>query len=149
MDFNEHGIFGLCVGVVLPDVLLLAVLSVPFLNGVIKENMRLYLPAAWGGTRVSTKETIVDGERTSSAAPSSTTHAAARFPNIFVRPRNCVGRYMAMMEMRLAVSRPVWEFHVELERPRLDLVVESRNYLMWEKPEVWLRFRPLEELEGR
>ncbi|KAI5784764.1 cytochrome P450 [Geopyxis carbonaria] len=152
--------------------------ELPYLNGVIKESMRLYLPVAWGGTRVSDHETVVDGERIPAGVELSSAFfhnarsgtywsAADEFrperwvgpadPNDHVKafqpfslgPRNCVGRYMAMMEMRLIVSRLVWEFHVELERPSLDLVGESRNYLMWEKPEVWLRFTPLEELEGR
>ncbi|TGZ76676.1 cytochrome P450 [Ascodesmis nigricans] len=55
--------------------------------------------------------------------------------------RMCIGKALAMMEMRLVIARTLFEFDIELAR-KVDLVRESRVLMVWNKAPVYLKLTP-------
>ncbi|EME43710.1 hypothetical protein DOTSEDRAFT_62319 [Dothistroma septosporum NZE10] len=50
-----------------------------------------------------------------------------------VGPRNCLGRNLAFVEMRLLIARLVWQFDMELD-PVSANWNQQKTYLLWQKP---------------
>jgi cytochrome P450 len=50
-------------------------------------------------------------------------------------PRNCIGRNLAYVEMRLILARLVWNFDVELCKGSEEWN-KQKTFLLWEKPEL-------------
>ena len=58
-------------------------------------------------------------------------------------PRACLGINLAYLEMRIILAKLVWSFEWELVED-IDWEEETRMYLLWKKPELRVRFRPVE-----
>lgn len=61
-------------------------------------------------------------------------------------PRNCLGRNMAMHEMRLILASLIWNFDVELDADHCREIgdwADQRTYLLWEKKPLMCRLKPV------
>ncbi|KAL6229195.1 hypothetical protein BDW75DRAFT_225493 [Aspergillus navahoensis] len=56
-------------------------------------------------------------------------------------PRNCIGRNLAYVEMRLILSRMIFNFDMELDQPELDWL-DQESFFLWEKPPLPVRLTP-------
>ncbi|KAI0379847.1 cytochrome P450 [Hypomontagnella monticulosa] len=56
-------------------------------------------------------------------------------------PRNCIGRNLAYVEMKIIIARLVWHFDIEnaTEGDWLD----QKVYIVWEKSPLWVKLRPV------
>ncbi|PUU72908.1 cytochrome P450 [Tuber borchii] len=54
--------------------------------------------------------------------------------------RVCIGRNLALKEIRLVLSKMLWVYDMELVNEDLDLDRDSTTYFLWIKPEIWMRF---------
>jgi cytochrome P450 len=59
-------------------------------------------------------------------------------------PRACLGINLAYLEMRIILSRLVWEFEWELVGKGVEWERDLVLRLLWQKPELWVRFKPVE-----
>ncbi|PLB41274.1 cytochrome P450 [Aspergillus candidus] len=57
-------------------------------------------------------------------------------------PRDCLGKYLAYAEMRMVVSRLLWNFDVELVDGQMDWADRQRVYIVYEKGELMVRLKP-------
>lgn len=71
----------------------------------------------------------------------STDNKAASQP-FLLGPRACLGINLAYMELRIILARIVWQFDLELSRD-LDWDAEQKFALLWMKPELMIRFKPV------
>ncbi|KAJ5788416.1 hypothetical protein N7457_003406 [Penicillium paradoxum] len=53
-------------------------------------------------------------------------------------PRNCIGRNLAYVEMRMILTRMIYNFDMELDQPELDWM-DHNCYVLWDKPELMVR----------
>ena len=60
-----------------------------------------------------------------------------------VGPRNCVGRNLAMAEMRVLVARLVWGFNMELCEESKQWVQGQNVFLVYDKPPLMMKLEPL------
>ncbi|OCK85010.1 cytochrome protein [Lepidopterella palustris CBS 459.81] len=60
-------------------------------------------------------------------------------------PRNCIGKNLAWAEMRLILSKLVWNFEVEV-CPESDNWINQKTYILWEKPPLVLQLRHRKDL---
>ena len=139
----------------------------PYLRGVIDEGMRLCPPASMGGTRVS-PGAMVDGHYIPAGTYVSTnpwvTQRDPRYwrdPESFrperwigngfgdtkeafqpfsLGPRVCIGMNMAYLELRIILAKMVWQYDWELATPGIDLYRDSKLYVLWNHPEMRVRF---------
>ncbi|EPE36373.1 Cytochrome P450 [Glarea lozoyensis ATCC 20868] len=60
-------------------------------------------------------------------------------------PRQCIGMELAWREMRIFVAKVLWSFDVEMVSDH-KIVYERdfKMHRMWEKPEFWVRFHPVD-----
>lgn len=58
-----------------------------------------------------------------------------------VGPRNCIGRNLAYMEMRLIMALILWNFDLEL-CPASESWDNQRVFNLWEKPELMVKLSP-------
>lgn len=58
-------------------------------------------------------------------------------------PRNCIGRNLAFMEMRLIMARLLWNFDLEL-MPDSEKWAQQKIYILWEKGPLNVRLRKVE-----
>ncbi|KAJ5556972.1 hypothetical protein N7494_000887 [Penicillium frequentans] len=56
-------------------------------------------------------------------------------------PRNCIGRNLAYVEMRLILARMIINFEMELAEPDFDWI-DQKVYNLWEKPPLMLKLLP-------
>ncbi|KAJ6088480.1 hypothetical protein N7486_009741 [Penicillium sp. IBT 16267x] len=56
-------------------------------------------------------------------------------------PRNCIGRNLAYVEMRLILARMIVNFEIELAEPDSDWI-DQKVYNLWEKPPLMLKLIP-------
>ena len=81
--------------------------------------------------------------------PESTTNEKSNFFNdhravvqpFSVGPRNCIGRNLAYNEMRLILSRVLWNFDLELCEESVKWN-ETLSFVLWEKKPLWCRLTP-------
>jgi cytochrome P450 len=59
-----------------------------------------------------------------------------------VGPRACLGINLAYMEMRIILARMVFEFDWELVSRDVDWERDVKLKILWQKPELRVRFRP-------
>ncbi|KAH8146325.1 uncharacterized protein LAJ45_09518 [Morchella importuna] len=152
----------------------LATESLPYLKAVIDEGLRIYPPVPMGMPRVSPGETI-DGKyvpegtivMTSSYAA---THSELNFhrpddfvPERWIDPnctdkkeasqpfllgsRVCLGRSLALLEMRLILCKMLWSYDMEMVNPEQEWFQENTFGMLWEKPKLPLRFIRREGVE--
>lgn len=58
-----------------------------------------------------------------------------------VGPRNCIGRNLAYMEMRLIMGRLLWNFDVEL-MPGQEDWLNQKLFIVWEKSPLKVKLKP-------
>ncbi|OQU98959.1 hypothetical protein CLAIMM_04668 [Cladophialophora immunda] len=59
-------------------------------------------------------------------------------------PRNCLGKNLAYMEMRMIMTKIVWNFDLELyDHTPGGWVHAQKVYTLWEKPPLWICLRPV------
>ncbi|PLN79965.1 cytochrome P450 monooxygenase [Aspergillus taichungensis] len=63
------------------------------------------------------------------------------FQPFHVGPRNCIGRNLAYMEMRLAMALMLWHFDMELCEESKDWS-NQKVYLLWQKPALMVKMSP-------
>ncbi|CRL23879.1 Cytochrome P450 [Penicillium camemberti] len=56
-------------------------------------------------------------------------------------PRNCIGRNLAYVEMRIILARIVFNFDMELDQPEKDWM-DQRIFFLWDKPELMIKLKP-------
>ncbi|KAI9375059.1 cytochrome P450 [Aspergillus egyptiacus] len=56
-------------------------------------------------------------------------------------PRNCIGRNLAYVEMRLILARMVFNFDMELDQAGLDWL-DQESFILWQKPPLPVRLTP-------
>ena len=61
-------------------------------------------------------------------------------------PRSCLGRYLAMLEMRLILAKLVWHFDLEGDGVEKDWLGECKLFTTWFKPPVMVRVK---RVDGR
>ncbi|GKT65448.1 cytochrome P450 [Colletotrichum tofieldiae] len=55
------------------------------------------------------------------------------FQPFHVGPRNCIGRNLAYVEMRLILTRVLWNFDMKIADDSTDWAPKQKIYLLWEK----------------
>ncbi|OJJ36223.1 hypothetical protein ASPWEDRAFT_173006 [Aspergillus wentii DTO 134E9] len=66
----------------------------------------------------------------------------AAFNPFMTGPRNCVGQKLADAELRLVLSRLVWNFNIELADPNEDWIAKHQVFTLWRKPELKVKLTP-------
>ncbi|GME64425.1 Cytochrome p450 [Neofusicoccum parvum] len=57
-------------------------------------------------------------------------------------PRNCIGKNLALHEMRLTATKLLWNFDIELCPESKGTWHEQKMFwILWEKPPLWLKFK--------
>ncbi|KAJ5309062.1 hypothetical protein N7508_004441 [Penicillium antarcticum] len=56
-------------------------------------------------------------------------------------PRNCIGRNLAYVEMRIILARMIFNFDMELEQPGHNWL-EQDCFLLWDKPSLMVKLTP-------
>ncbi|CAG8908965.1 unnamed protein product [Penicillium egyptiacum] len=56
-------------------------------------------------------------------------------------PRNCIGRNLAYVEMRIILARMVFNFDMELAEPGKDWV-DQDCFVLWNKPKLMINLKP-------
>lgn len=59
-----------------------------------------------------------------------------------IGPRACLGINLAYLEMRIILARIVWEFDLELCSKDVEWERDIKLRMLWQKPELRVRFRP-------
>ncbi|KAF1930395.1 cytochrome P450 3A4 [Didymella exigua CBS 183.55] len=59
-------------------------------------------------------------------------------------PRNCLGKNLAYAETRLILAKILWHFDLELVKPGKEWMRDQRVFLLWEKPSLDVRLRPVQ-----
>jgi len=62
-------------------------------------------------------------------------------------PRNCIGRNLAYMEMRLILARLVWGFDLELCEESQGWAERQKVYILWDKGPLWVKLKHVEREE--
>jgi cytochrome P450 len=63
--------------------------------------------------------------------------ARSVFQPFSVGPRNCIGKNLAYMEMRLILARLVWNFDISLNSQSTEWL-EQKIFFLWDKPALWI-----------
>ncbi|KAJ4425304.1 hypothetical protein N0V82_000114 [Gnomoniopsis sp. IMI 355080] len=59
-----------------------------------------------------------------------------------VGPRNCLGKNLAYIEMRLILTRVLWNFDIKLADECKDWIARQKIFLLWEKPPLKVYLTP-------
>lgn len=142
----------------------------PYLNSVIEEGLRLFPPAPFALPRDS-PGAVIDGHYVpEDVVVGVEVYAMQMDPRNFVAPdsfrperwlgegfvgddrrafqpfstgpRACLGVNLAYMEMRIALSKVVWTFEMEMACEIDDWNEACRNYLLWRKPALLIKYHP-------
>ncbi|KAH8805095.1 cytochrome P450 [Xylogone sp. PMI_703] len=57
-------------------------------------------------------------------------------------PRNCIGKNLASMEMKLILTRLLWNFNMELQGDSAEWAKSQRSYVLWEKGDLNVKLTP-------
>ncbi|KAI8628214.1 cytochrome P450 [Xylariaceae sp. FL1651] len=57
-------------------------------------------------------------------------------------PRNCIGRNLAYVEMKIIIARLVW--HFDLENTTEGNWLDQKVYMVWEKSPLWVKLHPVQ-----
>ncbi|ETS87895.1 hypothetical protein PFICI_01723 [Pestalotiopsis fici W106-1] len=142
--------------------------SLPYLEAVIEEGLRLFPPAAIGLPR-ECPGAHIDGHWVPEGAIVSTNpFSLTRDPRYWSRPndfvperwigeglagdnraasqpfsigpRACLGINLAKVEARLTLAKLAWKYDWELLNKEVDLLKESKLFTLWQKPDVRVKF---------
>ncbi|KAF9872387.1 hypothetical protein CkaCkLH20_10214 [Colletotrichum karsti] len=58
--------------------------------------------------------------------------------------RNCLGRNLAYVEMRLILARVIWSFDMELAEESRDWVDKQKIFILWDKPPLKVHLTPVQ-----
>jgi len=150
-----------------------AVSKLPYLSAVFNETFRLYPPVDGASNRVVPEGgAFIDGQfvpgGTRVGIPVTAAYQCRHYfrkPNLFiperwsdraydsdekavlqpfgVGPRNCIGRTLAYMEMRLIMSRLLWNFDIEL-LPGQKNWSDQKLFILWDKGPLNIRLNAVE-----
>ncbi|KAM3415335.1 hypothetical protein BST61_g8864 [Cercospora zeina] len=84
-------------------------------------------------------ERWLDDER---SAPYAEDKKAALQPFSF-GPRNCLGKNLALAEMRLIAAKLIWTFDLELDPSSEDWMDRCKVFTLWDKPELAVKLTPV------
>ncbi|KAI0870729.1 cytochrome P450 [Hypoxylon argillaceum] len=141
--------------------------QLPYLQAVISEGLRIYPPGSQGFPRLSPGYAI-DGEWIPQGTEIYTSAwAVTHNPQFFkdpmkfdpsrwmkekstdikeasqpfsLGPRGCLGRNFALVELNLILSKLCWKYDMELMDQSLDWEGQSKVHVMWDKPDLIVRF---------
>ncbi|KAI3553090.1 cytochrome P450 [Colletotrichum abscissum] len=65
------------------------------------------------------------------------------FQPFHVGPRNCIGRNLAYVEMRLILARMLWNFDIKIADDSRDWAGRQKIYLLWEKGPLNAYLKPV------
>ncbi|KAK4234237.1 cytochrome P450 [Achaetomium macrosporum] len=65
------------------------------------------------------------------------------FQPFHLGPRNCLGRNLAYVEMRLSLARVLWNFDLRIAEESLDWMRKQRIYNFWEKGKLNVYLTPV------
>ncbi|KAI0008985.1 cytochrome P450 [Xylariaceae sp. FL0662B] len=150
----------------LQEIDIMSTAQIPYLQGVIKEGLRLFPPASQGMPRRSPGMTV-DGYY----VPEGTefyvsTWATSRLEQYFhdapifkperwidpdchdvkeasqpfsLGPRVCIGKAFAYAQMSVELAKLTWKYDMELVYPDRDFEAESGNFFQWRKSKLYVR----------
>lgn len=141
--------------------------QIPYLQAVISEGLRIAPPGSQGFPRIS-PGTSIDGHWVPEGVEIYTsawtvTHDSHNFKNPYefrperwldpesidnreasqpfsLGPRGCLGRQLAYDEMAIVLAKMLWRFDIFISKSEVDWERECRLYVMWSKPQLWVRF---------
>ncbi|KAL1966235.1 hypothetical protein VTN77DRAFT_4787 [Rasamsonia byssochlamydoides] len=58
-------------------------------------------------------------------------------------PRNCLGKNLAYAEMRLILSRLLWNFDLELQPDSTNWIADQKTFMLWQKGALNVRLLPV------
>ncbi|KAI5800072.1 cytochrome P450, partial [Geopyxis carbonaria] len=153
----------------LEDVTSEATIKMPYLVAVLNEGLRMFPPKPIGGSRTS-PGAFVDGnwvpKGTEAFVPHFTlSHDSDNFHDPYefkperwldedckdnrkasipfsLGARNCIGKFLALTEMRIAMAHLMLAYDFELVDKELDFVGQSKSFVSWHKPPVYMKFTP-------
>ncbi|KAL8806673.1 MAG: hypothetical protein Q9182_001201 [Xanthomendoza sp. 2 TL-2023] len=108
-----------------------------YLNAVIEEGLRMCPPVALGMPRL-----VPEGGSTVSGynLPAGSKKPHPAFHPFSLGPRNCLGRNLAYLELRLILARLLWEFEFELVDHGWEWG-SQKSWILWEKRPLRVRVR--------
>ncbi|GMG13118.1 unnamed protein product [Aspergillus oryzae] len=65
-----------------------------------------------------------------------------------IGPRNCIGRQLAYVEMRLILVKLLWHFDLRLDTTQMkdtDWLAEQGIWILWDKKPLWVTLEPRNE----
>ncbi|KAK2771085.1 trichothecene c-15 hydroxylase [Colletotrichum kahawae] len=57
-------------------------------------------------------------------------------------PRNCIGKNLAYVEMRMFLARVIWNFDIELAAQSMDWLQKGRSFSVWAKHPLMVHLTP-------
>ncbi|MCJ1326612.1 hypothetical protein MMC10_003277 [Thelotrema lepadinum] len=133
--------------------------SMPYLNAVINESLRMYPPVpARFPRRTGPKGNIIDGhnvpsdrnfhrceefipERWLEDAPAEFKNDALDAVQPFsIGPRNCIGKPMGLLQIRQMLCKLLINFDMQLEPECVDWNNQKAR-LLWDMPPLWVKLR--------
>ncbi|KAF2268555.1 cytochrome P450 monooxygenase-like protein [Lojkania enalia] len=60
-------------------------------------------------------------------------------------PRNCLGKNLAYVEMRLIMAKVLFNFDLELVDEKMDWIKENKVFGLWEKPPLKVKLHPVQK----
>jgi cytochrome P450 len=64
------------------------------------------------------------------------------FQPFHVGPRNCIGKNLAYIEMRVILTRVLWNFDVQIAEDSLDWMSKQKIFNLWEKGPLNVTLKP-------
>ncbi|KAJ5111054.1 hypothetical protein N7532_001589 [Penicillium argentinense] len=61
-------------------------------------------------------------------------------------PRNCIGRNLAYVEMRIILARMIFNFDMELD-PVSENWMDHKSFILWDKPDLMVKLKPRTKLQ--